>query len=586
MNTHPYAHTIIIALCAFIATSCHRQLPFQLVQADSLLSVYDTTEASRMLTEYNSLHPQKSEKDSMYYSSLCFDLQNKQFITFSKGTDSLFIPIYKYYEDHGSLYDKMRANYLMGCIYRDLNWSTEAQRYFHKAIALSECKQLSQKDNCLLSCIYGQLGEIYRYRTDLQASVSMYKNALLYAKQSKNEDLIISSQMKLASCLMAEEKYRESIKYYHECLKRTYDSSNKYENIECILQLASNYIELGAIDSTRKYLTIFEKKMSIKPPYYYIEDKMNNYTYYTCKGQYLYNINKIDSARFFFYRLCHSKNPDYYEAGYNMLAECYDQLGQKDSVIKFLDLYSKALITDQQDLLNNQLQELQSNFDIMSERSKTHTAQVSKQKMFNYLLMTLSISLLVCILFIFVYELKKKRYRRLQSLYEMALHDISSQKQLYENLKKNGTTTDIAIISEKVQEAKERVTSIESEFSNIDLVNARLEQFKKNEVVHSFYQCATLHQKTSEKQWTELADYINNVAPAIMTFLRDHQYQMIEGDYKMCLLVVVGIAPKYIKNILFCSSQKISMQRKRLLKNLFDEEGTPSKFDYKLRSLK
>ena len=269
-----------------------------------------------------------------------------------------------------------------------------------------------------------------------------------------------------------------------------------------------------------------------------------------------------------------------------MLAECYDQLGQKDSVIKFLDLYSKALITDQQDLLNNQLQELQSNFDIMSERSKTHTAQVSKQKMFNYLLMTLSISLLVCILFIFVYELKKKRYRRLQSLYEMALHDISSQKQLYENLKKNGTTTDIAIISEKVQEAKERVTSIESEFSNIDLVNARLEQFKKNEVVHSFYQCATLHLKTSEKQWTELADYINNVAPAIMTFLRDHQYQMIEGDYKMCLLVVVGIAPKYIKNILFCSSQKISMQRKRLLKNLFDEEGTPSKFDYKLRSLK
>lgn len=587
MNLRHYLYITFISLISLILIpSCHRQLNPQLQQADSLLSVYDTTAAAQLLNQYLAQRHSYNRKDSMYYALLHYDLQNKQFRHFTLGVDSLFMPIYNYYENHGTRYNRMRANYLMGCIYRDLNWPTEAQRYLHMAIAMAGQGQTGFKENSLLSCIYGQLGEIYRYRTDLNASSAMYEKALSHAIQANNEDLIISGQMKLASCLMAKGKYKESIKNYHECLKHANNKSNQYEYNDCILQIAGNYVELENMDSTQKYLSLYEKRMNIQPPQYYTEDKLNNYTYYTEKGNYFFDINQIDSAITLFYRLSHSNNSDYHESAYRMLAGCYDQLGIKDSVIKYLALHSKALIDDQDDILKNQLQELQSNFDVNSERFKANAAQTSKQKMFIYLLLTISFSLLVCIIIFYVYTLKKRKFIRILHLYETAVHDMNCHKQLYEKIQENGTGPDIAIVSKKIQEAKERINSVESEFSDVDLVKVRLEQFQKISVVHSFYQCATQDQKVSKDQWKELSESINDIAPTIMDFLHEHKYQMIEEDYKMCLLVVVGIAPKYIKNILFCSSQKISMQRKRLLKSLFNEEGTPSTFDYKLRSLK
>jgi hypothetical protein len=60
---------------------------------------------------------------------------------------------------------------------------------------------------------------------------------------------------------------------------------------------------------------------------------------------------------------------------------------------------------------------------------------------------------------------------------------------------------------------------------------------------------------------------------------------MIQEDHRMCMLICAGFSPKVMKELLICTSQKLSIQRKRFLEQYFNMRGSAKDFDLRLQSL-
>lgn len=400
---------LLFLLFALLCLSgCHHRPAAQLLQADSLLSDYKVYEAKELLSRYNVEQKKKTMEDSMYYKLLCTDAQNKSYQPFTAGADSTFRPIYNFYTTKGSIFQQMRANYLMGCIYRDLGWYTEGQRYLHEAITISEKHDKHNKEeNKLLSRVYGQLGDIYRYRTQIDLSIDMFNKAKRYAIAGGDSTMKYSTMIQLASCSSSQEDYHSAITNYQKCYQY-FHNLHQADAYDCLLQIAGCYTLCEEEDSAQKYITAYEKSLNIRAPFYITKDKLNNFTYYMYKGDYYYTRHNIKSAIIYYQRLCNAQDKIYHETGYKMLAKCYLFLGEKDSVIKYQQQYINQII--ETNILDNskQLQETSSTFNIFSEKAKTLSARIAKQRILLFTLSCLCILSTVCIILILLYIRKKR----------------------------------------------------------------------------------------------------------------------------------------------------------------------------------
>lgn len=554
--------------------------------ADSLLSAYKFTEANKELDTYLQNEKNKNEQDSVYFSLLQYDKRNKQFQPFTTGSDSMFTPIYKYYEKKGSNYEKMRVNYLMGSIYRDLEWPTEAQRYFHKAISLSESVAESYDKNKLLMMIYGQIGELYRYKVNLDLSIEMSKKSIKYARKINDKLFISNSLRKIASCMTDKGEYAKALKL---CLKTYPDLLELKEDSvasSCLLQIADIYIKMSDFSKAKTCLEKYEKDMNIKSPLYEISPGYNHETYYSIKASYFFDTNKIDSAIYFCMKLTTCKDKDYHIGAYDCLAFCYAKKGNKDSVIKYQDLCLLESRATNEAAIANQIQELQSNFDVSIEREKTTKAIIQKQETENKALIIIILLGVIIVVTAILLLIKKKRYAQLLNQYQRVLFEIKSEKDKMNVLMAQDRQDEFSKQENKVATAINKAKAIEENLSVDNLIRLRLDTFQQTPIVTHLYECAMRNQKVTEDDWNTLFHTITEITPPIAHFMKLRYGKMQDSDYKLCLLVIVGIPPKHIKEILCCTFQKISMQRKRYLKIFFDKEGKPSDFDDMLRSLR
>ncbi len=138
---------------------------------------------------------------------------------------------------------------------------------------------------------------------------------------------------------------------------------------------------------------------------------------------------------------------------------------------------------------------------------------------------------------------------------------------------------------ERIKELELRKQHLESSLSQEDLEDVRVSQFRANKTVQSLYRKCDEGKLPEEADWQSLLFVIENIAPRALSFLEQRRPRMIDEDYRMCLLIIAGMAPKHIVRMLCCTPQKVSMQRKRYLKEFFSKEGKPSEFDTLIRTL-
>lgn len=126
---------IYLLLIFLILTSCagNRKYDDLMQRADSIMNVNDDSAkvAIRMLDGVKSQLPEFSQSQKMRYELLRHKAMNKACITFT--SDSVMKEVVDYYDHHGSANERMLANYVLGCVYRDMHEAPMALEYYNKA---------------------------------------------------------------------------------------------------------------------------------------------------------------------------------------------------------------------------------------------------------------------------------------------------------------------------------------------------------------------------------------------------------------------------------------------------------------------
>lgn len=163
-----------------VFVSCSNDNPrlVKLEQIDSLMG-------SNPQIAYDSIC--RFEKENLPSQELCVvmkfrllkaKVQNKLYL--KMPSDSTFQKVVSYYDSKGTANEKMEAHYLLGCIYRDQKDAPRAIATF--LVATEFADTLNKKCNFnVLSCIYGQMGEIYVDQNLLEESLIAYTKSSSYA---------------------------------------------------------------------------------------------------------------------------------------------------------------------------------------------------------------------------------------------------------------------------------------------------------------------------------------------------------------------------------------------------------------------
>ena len=116
-------------------------------------------------------------------------------------------------------------------------------------------------------------------------------------------------------------------------------------------------------------------------------------------------------------------------------------------------------------------------------------------------------------------------------------------------------------------------------------VSEELEAIKKADI-YSLIQkeITTNHFRLQESQWNELSQLINSVYKDFDKNLHNF-LETSQREYKICLLIKIGISPTNIAHFVNVSKEAITASRRRMYVKSFKKQGSPSDWDHIITSL-
>lgn len=166
------ARVILIYMLIFMSlSSCsNRKYEQTITRADNLMELSQDS-ARSALAILDSIRPDLSKmgkSTQMRYQLVYAKGMNKGYVDFT--TDSLMKEIVDYYDYHGTCQQQMLADYLLGCVYRDLGDSPASLSCYNDAV--------EKVDTTSSDCDYKLLTRVYEQQGALFLSQSMPQNAL------------------------------------------------------------------------------------------------------------------------------------------------------------------------------------------------------------------------------------------------------------------------------------------------------------------------------------------------------------------------------------------------------------------------
>ncbi len=230
------------------------------------------------------------------------------------------------------------------------------------------------------------------------------------------------------------------------------------------------------------------------------------------------------------------------------------------------------------------------------EISSIHDAEqrklAGKERMRDILLIEwgcLGLLLVSVVVAVVLYSYRKRmeakgRYALLQMKFSLYIKRLVSQKDLL-SLDEEVSPLLQKHLRAEVDDTNRAIEQMKSGLSEAELEQMLVAQAQQLEVVKHFLNLAANDSRPVPDDWTMLHDGLHVIYDHAVTFLDGKRKDLLEEDYRMCLLILAGFLPKQMVRLLCCTPQKISMQRKRHLASFFNEQGKPADFDRRLRCL-
>ena len=572
---------IFLLLIIMLLASCagNRKYDDLMQRADSIMNVNDDSAkvVIRMLDGVKSQLPEFTKKQRMRYELLRHKAMNKACITFT--SDSVMKEVVDYYDHHGSANERMLANYVLGCVYRDMHEAPMALEYYNKAT--------EQADTTAADCDYGTLYRVYS------------QMGFLFSKQYLPYQLLDAFGKAMKYAYLAKDTLNAIINYQNRENAYSY-LGNKDSVIAINLHAATMFKQIGnnyaaAIAFGCNYKYYIEKKDFINAKKAFEAYNSTGYegnsnyedakAYVLClKGTYYMFTGQLDSACYILQQsLKFCKSFSNKAATTKALAHYYAKVNQPSLAMKYALQSSEYNDSDLIGARKTQLQQVKAMYDYGRNQEIARMAEqkAKRSTQMNYMIVFACVVLFLFLSYVYRKQLalKKKRIAASKLVYEDSLLKLKRLQEEKAQLVAEKDKKLAQIITEKenaICKLVSEIHDIQNRYSLSSMSDAYL--VLKNSSIYKKIQCIEAHplEEMNEEDWTELADTVEELIPNFIPMLKN---RVSDRDYRICLLIRLGIPASLMARLLNLSDAAISKSRKTMLKKLCGKVGKPKEFD-------
>ena len=586
----------LTVLLTVIGCSQTTEIDIAMDQAERIMETRQG-DANKSLIVLDSLKAQISgmtEAQRMRFHLLQAKAMNKAYVDFT--SDSIMLKVVDYYDRHGSGYEKMTANYLLGCVYRDLGDAPTAMKYFERATKsdgkdIPTYKTLAHvhgqmayllEEQSLAESALRELDVAYKYSIlagdTIDALTILSVKAPVYSLVNKmdSSEIVIDSCINMFKRMGCQQYAAQMCAYNIRYLLQKGEIGKAHERIK-IYETESGYFHNGEIESGKEL-------------------------YYYYKGLYYLGVNHTDSARTMFHKcLNYIADPNIKVSAYHGLSLLYDKIGPADSTAKYALLaynandsaydrsVSEALIR-QQALYNY------SKYQETALRSAERAATLGW-----WLFASLAVLVAVVCSTLFIYKKKKRaagrriaimqeRYETEKTLLQREMEEMNALLEERQSLletkedllerREAELNIEIGKREQSIAELQERVAGYEREMHIKDIAVLE-DEIQKAPLKDDFsYYLKNVMEQPSNKDWDKLIRFAKSNFPKLYVMLRN--YNVNEREIRICLLTRLMFKPKDIAVLVGCRFPEVSLTRSRLLKKIYGIDGKASDFDKRI----
>ena len=577
---------IFLLFIIMLLASCagNRKYDDLMQRADSIMNVNDDSAkvAIRMLDGVKSQLPEFSKAQKMRYELLRHKAMNKAYISFT--SDSKMKEVVDYYDRHGSANERMLANYVLGCVYRDMHEVPLALEYYNKAT--------EQADTTAADCDYGTLYRVYS------------QMGFLFSKQYLPYQLLDAFGKAEKYAYLAKDTLNAIINYQNK--GDAYDYLGRKDSVVAInLRSANMFKRIGdnynaAIALGCNYSYYIEKQDSVNAKKafeaYFSTGYEGNSNYGDAKafllcekGRYYMFISRLDSAFSCLNQsLKLSKSYSNKAAATKVLAQYYARVNKPVLAMKYALKSSEYNDSDLLAVRESQLQQIQAMYNYGRNQEIARKAELKAERitMLVYVLIAGGVVIFLLLTHLYLKQLKKKKKILVtKHLYDDSLLKLRQKQEELELLRTVNDRKIADVIKEKEQtinKLEDDLKDIRDKYSNSSLSDVDI--LLKESSIYKRIKYLELHPKEimRENDWIELEETIEQLIPSFIPLLKNRLNVMA---YRICLLVKLEISTSSIAILLGLSSSAISKYRKVMLEKLCGRSGKPKDFDEYIRQI-
>ena len=489
-----------------------------------------------------------------------------------------------YFDRNGNANERMMAHYLQGRVYFDIGDAPQALECYQQAIEKAD----TTRDDCdyhQLMIIHGQRSEVFLKQNLPVEGASEVKKAHRYSVMLNDSMSSFIYQQKLAVSFYELEQYDSVFYIANQLLSQGMDT--KSTSYAALLPIRTA-LEAHDYKNAKRFIEVFDSESFNELS----EQERNTLgLFYSYLGRYFTETDIMDSAHYYYKRsqlLC--KGTPYRLILSHGLYDYFKKVGLKDSISKYADLYTQ--------LSDSSLTTMQTDAVILSQsfyNYQLHLRQEeqSKAKAERLRLMTLILSLalffIILISYMMVKRIKntnKERMTKLNAEYNQYLRDYSYIKKEYEQLLRQKDN-----LNNYVQEKEKEMTELRQTLYALHDVNSQSKIWEMedallmSEIVIRFHDMAAKGQKASTSEWNKLRGFVNAYMPDFIKTLSDKDERINLKETNLCILIRLQFIPSEIATLMDSSAQSLSNLRVRLLRKMFDMEGTAKDFNEQINKI-
>ena len=563
-----------LTLCILVSCGTRREYKEALLRAETVMDEHPDS-ALQILDSLGQYETEFTRHFRMQYQLHRQNAVNKTSDKFT--SDSLCQVLVSYFDQHGSVNERVLAHYLLGRAYTDMGDAPQAISSYQDAISAADTTVTGFNYNTL-SCAYSQMADLYRQQLLLSNEIEARRKASHYAFCADQIQWGLYDQVLSAGAYILLNK-KDSAEII---LKSALEQYRKHGYIQEALRFSKTLIHLYTyppqrLSEAKALMDQFDTESDLFDESHELPPSQRKY--YEYKGKYYEGINKLDSAEYYYRKIYHNgMSAVAQDPMYSGLLSVFTKRHQADSIAKYARLYCMA--NDSSIALKDRdvVAQMSAIYNYSRLQKKAHENEVKAYKTLLGLVISAAVAVLALVTAFLVWKRYRRKYQQeimqLKTEYANASYEYEEnlrELQLLESAHQENESERKRLLDENV-ELQSRIRELQKEKAISRNLSASA-LFAKEPIVKRFHEIAVQPlANVQEEEWVELTDTFSISYPDL--FLDLCQYCNTPQSIRVCMLTVMGLGNNEQANLLGTTSSRISNVKQALNKALFNESSS------------